>query len=106
MTHATVYGDFLEEFLEDFYVKVDTDPEVDSPVALGKLELFLRALCLLLRMRQMEAFGRISRSFSVTANSIPEVDSPMEPHGSVRDKVFIYGGGGRRVFSRESSKHR
>ena len=36
----------LEYFLEDFYVNVDTDPEVDSPVALGKLEFFLRALYL------------------------------------------------------------
>ena len=62
-----------EEFLEDFHVKVDTDPEVDSPVALGKLELFLRAPCILPPMRQMEACGRISRIFSLTVNSNPAV---------------------------------
>ena len=33
----------LEEFLEDFNVKVDTDPEGDPPVAHRKLELFLPA---------------------------------------------------------------
>ena len=46
----------LEEFLEDFHANVDTDLEVDSPVALGKLELFLRAPCILPRMRQKSGF--------------------------------------------------
>ena len=80
----------LEEFLEDFYVKVDTDPKVDSPVALGKLELFLRAPCILPRMRQMEACERISRTFSVMVNSNPEVVSPLESHGSVRVRQDVH----------------
>ena len=74
----------MEEFLEDFHVKVDTDPEVDLSAALGKVELLLRAPCILPRLRRIEAFGRISRIFSVTVNSNPEVVSPMECHESVR----------------------
>ena len=78
-------------------MKVDADPEVDSPVALGKLELFLRAFCILLPMRQMEACRRISHIFSVTVNSNPEVDSRKESHASVRVRHRCsYGGGGRR----------
>ena len=64
----------LEQFLEDFYVKEDTDPEVDSPVALGKFEFF---------------YDPISRIFSVTVNSNQEVDSPMESHGSVRARQDV-----------------
>ena len=39
----------LDEFLEDFYVKVDTDPEVDLPVALEKLDFSTSPLYLALR---------------------------------------------------------
>ena len=54
--HATVCGDSWKKFLEDFYVKVDTDFEVDLPVALGKLDVFLRAPCILPQMRQCRGF--------------------------------------------------
>ena len=71
-------------------MKVDTDPEVDSPVALGKMEQFLRAPCILPRMRWMEACGRISRIFSVAVNSNLEVDSPMECHESVQLRQEVH----------------
>ena len=38
----------------------------------------------------MEAGGRISRIFSVTVNSNPEVDSPLESHGSVRVRQDVF----------------
>ena len=42
---ATAYGDFYKIF-ENFYVKVDTDPEVDSPVALDFTSpFFLTVTC-------------------------------------------------------------
>ena len=44
-------------------MKVDTDPEVDSPVALGKLDFFLRAPSILPRMRQKRGFWTIFTHF-------------------------------------------
>ena len=76
-------------------MKVDMDLEVDSPVALGKLELFLRALPFSPRMRQY--FLRDGEL----------VDSSMECHGSLRVRqaghMAVATGG---VFSRRSSSHR
>ena len=87
----------LEEFLDDFHVKVDMGPEVNSPVALEKLEVFLRAPCILPQMRQKRGFRRISSVFSATVNADPEVDSLMD----FPESVWVrYGGRGRRVFSR------
>ena len=65
-------------------MKVDSVPEVELLVAFGKLELFQEPLVSCPRCVSTEASGRISRIFSVTVNSDPEVDSPMECHGSVR----------------------
>ena len=67
----------LEEF-EDFYDKVDPDPEVDSPVALGKLDFFYEPLVSCPGCVSIEASGRISLIFFVKANSNRQVDSPME----------------------------
>ena len=88
-------------------MKEDTHPEVDSPVALGKLELLPRAPCILLRMRQYRGFfGRVSRIFSVTVNSNPEVDAhSWSAMGACEcDKVFTWRW--RQVaFSRERAHH-
>ena len=77
---ATVYGDFWKNFLS-------MGPEVDSPVALGKLELFFEEpLVSCPRCVRIEAFGVTSMHFL----SDGELESSGRFYHGVPWKVFIW----------------
>ena len=82
---ATVFGGFWKNFVRFSYVKVFSDPEVDSPLHL-RIWIFNEPLVSDSHLPwSCQAFGRISRIFYVKADSDPEGQSDC-----TRDKVFMW----------------
>ena len=55
-----------EEFIVLFFVKVYSDPEVDSPFALENLDIFQRAPCIWHSLPRMRQLTEVWKNFTVS----------------------------------------